>query len=598
MPASTTKYGRSARARATRRLWHQLLCLSAASVALSGVLLLVGDGLASANSGSIVANGASVTPTISTAGQASTWTFSGTSGEVVTSTVTAGTFANACDVNLQLLDQNGGLVSSTNCVGTSGFLGQTTLPGAGTYSLKLVPTDNDLGHVTLFLASNPAIGTITANGAPVTFTAGANGQGQEYSFTGKKVETVTVSAYNGTYPSNCDLQMLLLDSNGTTLASGGCASSSTFIGDTTLEGKGTYFIALVPLGQDLGNTSGKQVTISLSSNVANAPITENGTPATFATTSTGQGGNLTFSGMAGQVVTVSSFGGTYPGNCDLTMLLENSAGTVLGDAGCSSTNGFIGETTLAGTGTYTIVMQPLGQNIGTATGSVKVALSTEPANAVITENGPTVTFTASHTGQGRNYTFKGKAGQVVTVSTFGGTFPSNCDLEVLLVNQSGTVLGNGGCASQSSFIGNTVLPAKGNYAIELVPQGQTIGTSTGSVNLALSLNPSTGSIAENGSPVIFTSTHTGQGQDFTFSGTAGQTVSVTTSGGTFPANCDLNLQVLSPNGTAIGNGNCAAQSDTLTGVVLPGTGTYTIVLAPTPTNIGTNTGSVSIDLTA
>ncbi len=581
------------------RLWRQLLCLGAASAAMCGVLLLVGGGTASANSGTISANAATpTTASITTAGQASTWTFSGNSGEVVTATVTNGTFASACDVNLLLLDQNGNTVSSDGCVGTSGFLSETTLPGAGTYTLKLAPTDNDLGTVTLYLSSNQAVGTITADAAtPTTFTTTGTGQGQEYSFRGKKVETVSISAYDGNFPGSCDLEMFLLDSNGTVLADGGCSSSSTFIGDTTLEGKGTYYIDLVPENNDLGNTSGKHVTIALSSNVANVPITENGAPVSFTTTSTGQGGNLTFSGTAGQQVSVSAYNGTFPGTCDLEMLLEDSAGAVIGNAGCSSQTGFLGETTLPGTGTYTIVMQPQGANVGSNSGSVKVALSSDLANSTVIENGPAATFTATHTGQGRNYTFKGKPGQVVTVSTYGGTFPSNCDLEILLVSQSGTVLGNGGCASQSSFIGDTTLPGKGTYTIELFPEASNVGTNTGSLNLAVSENPANGTITENGAPVTFTSTHTGQGQTFTFSGTAGQTVSVATSGGTFPGNCDLTLQVLSPNGTEIGNGGCASQSDSLTGVLLPGTGTYSIELTPTSGNVGTNTGSVAVDLT-
>ena len=597
MPASMTKAGDVARVstRFQRRV-RRVLCLTAACLAMCGSLLLVGGGVASANSGTIVANGAAVTPTISTANQASTWTFSGISGEVVTASVTAGTFTNTCDVDLLLLDPNGNTVTSASCVGTSGFISETTLPGAGTYTLKLTPTDTDLGSVTLYLASLPAVGSISV-GTAVTFTTSANGQGQEYSFAGKKSETVTVSAYNGNFPGGCDLQMYLLDSNGNVLGNGGCSSTTSFIGDTTLEGKGTYFIDLIPQGQDLGSTSGKHLTIALSSNLANAPVTENGAPVSIVTTTTGQGGKLTFSGTAGQVVTVSAYSGTFPGGCDLQMFLENSVGTVLGDAGCSSQTGFVPETTLPGTGTYTILLQPQGQDVGSSMGTLKIALSTDPANSTVTENGPVVTFAATHTGQGRNYTFKGKADQVVTASTFGGTFPNSCDLEMFLVSQSGTVLGNGGCAAQSSFIGETTLPAKGTYTVELVPQGQTIGTNTGSLSLSLSEDPANGTITENGPPATFTSTHTGQGKSFTFSGTGGQTVAVATTGGTFPGNCDLSLQVLSPSGTPIGSSGCAAQSDSLTGVELPGTGTYTIELLPSSQNPGTNTGSVSVDLT-
>jgi hypothetical protein len=71
---------------------------------------------------------------------------------------------------------------------------------------------------------------------------------------------------------------------------------------------------------------------------------------------------------------------------------------------------------------------------------------------------------------------------------------------------------------------------------------------------------------------------------------------VVTSGGTFPNSWDLTLLVLSPNRTAIGNGGRAAQSDSLTGVP-PGTGIYTIELAPQDQNVGTNIGNFSVDLT-
>ena len=579
------------------RRTRELLLLSAACVATCGSLLLISGGVASATNGTITANGPSVTATIGAAGQTSDWTFSATSGEVVTATVTNGTgFANACDVTLSLDDPNGNLVSDAGCVGSSGFLTQTTVPGAGTYTLRLSATNNDVGSVTLSLASLPAVGPISV-GAPATFTTTASGQGQEYSFTGKKSETVTVSTYNGDFPGGCDLEMYLFDSNGTVLGQGGCASSTSFLGNTTLEGKGTYFIDLVPQGQDLGNTSGKHLTVVLSSNLANAPITENGAPVSFTSAVTGQGGNLIFSGTAGQVVTLSAYDGTYPAGCDLQMFLENSVGTVLGDAGCSSQTGFLTETTLPGSGTYTIQMQPQAQNVGANTGTVKVALVLDPANSALTENGSGVTFTSTHTGQGHSYTFKGKAGQVVTASSYGGSFPNNCDLEMLLFSQSGVQLGNAGCAAQSGFMGETTLPAKGTYTLELVPQAESVGTNTGSVNLSLSEDPANGAITENGPPVTFTSTHTGQGQSFTFSGTAGQTVAMATSGGTFPNNCDLTLAILSPTGTLIGDGGCAAQSGSLTGILLPGTGTYTIELLPSNVNVGTNTGSVAVDLT-
>jgi hypothetical protein len=580
---------------AGRRTMWRMTCLVLTTMLAFGAALLAGSGGASANSGTITANGPTVTATISSANVPATFTFAGTSGEVVTVSGSGGTFASTCDVDLLLLDPNGNQIGASNCVGiTSGFIGETTLPGAGTYTVELDPTDSDLGSVTLSLSANPANGSITINGPAVTFTASHTGQGQEFAFTGKK-QVVTVSAYNGTFPSNCDLDLELLDSSGNLLGNGGCGSTTTFIGETALEGKGTYYIDLVPLGNNIGSNTGS-VTVALSAEPANGTITENGAPVTVTSTHTGTGADLAFSGTAGQVVTVSTYNGTFPSNCDLTMDLVSAAGLDLVNGGCASQTGWIGETTLPGTGTYSIDLVPGGVSIGSNTGSITVAVSVEPANGTITLNGPTATLTSSHTGTGEDFTFKGKTGEVVAASTFDGTFPGNCDLSMLLLSPGGNALGNYGCASQSDFSGEVTLPAKGYYTLELVPLGNNIGSNTGSVQLALSENPAAGTITANGPSQTLTATHTGQGQDFTFSGTSGETVTASTSGGTFPTNCDLELQLLSPSGSVVANGGCAALAGSTGAVKLPGTGTYTVALYSQCDNIGSNTGSVTVTL--
>jgi hypothetical protein len=564
---------------------------------LSG-LLLVGLQAASANSGTITANGSTVTATISSAGVPATFTFSGTSGEVVTASAYSGTFANNCDVNLEILAPSSTEIASAGCVGTGGgFIGETPLPGTGTYTLELLPSDNDLGSVTLALSANPANGTITVNGPTVTFTASNTGQGQEFTFTGgKKGQTVTVSASGGTFPSNCDLSMSLLSSSGTQLAGGGCASQSEFIGETVLPGKGTYIVDLVPLGNNIGSNTGS-LTLSVSANPANSTIAVNGS-ATFTASHTGQGQGFTFAGTSGETVTVSASGGTFPSNCDLSMSLLTSSGTQLAGGSCASQSDFIGETVLPGTGTYVVDLVPLGNSIGSNTGTVTLSLSSDPASSTITANGATVTFTASHTGQGRDYSFKGKAGETVTVSSSGGTFPSNCDLSMSLLTSSGTQLAGGSCASQSDFIDETVLPGKGTYSVDLVPLGTNIGSNTGSVTLSLSSDPANGAITVGGPPVTFTSSHTGQGQDFTFSGTADETVTLSASDGTFPGSCDLNAYILSPSGSQVASEGCIAQGGTISDAVLYGAGTYTVEILPLGNDIGSNTGSLKLSLTS
>ena len=98
--------------------------------------------------------------------------------------------------------------------------------------------------------------------------------------------------------------------------------------------------------------------------------------------------------------------------------------------------------------------------------------------------------------------------------------------------------------------------------------------------------------------MTFTATHTGQGQEYTFSGNASEVGAISTSAWTFPTNCDLELLLLSPSGSTLANGGCAAQSETISGIALPGTGTYTIDLVAQGDNIGSNVGSVTIKLTS
>ena len=594
----TTRFSEFASSRRSGSRMRRITCFAAASLLTVGAALVAGTGPASANTGTITANGPTVTATVSSAGVPATFTFSGTSGEVVTASAFGGTFAQPCDVNLLLLDQNGDTVSAANCVGTSGgFIGETALPGAGTYTLELSPSDSDLGSVTVSLSANPAAGTITANGSAVTFTVSHTGQGQNFTFSGKKNEVVTVSAYNGTFPGNCDVTVVLLDSARNQLGNGGCSAQQTFIPGATLEGKGVYTIEVVPQGNNIGTNTGS-LTIALTQEPANGTITADGPAVTFTASHTGGGQSYTFNGSAGEVVTVSAYNGTFPGNCDLGLYLIAPSGAVLVNAGCASQQDFIADTALAGAGTYTIALVPQGNNIGSSTGSVTIALTQQPAKGSITENGAAVTFSAGHTGEGQNFTFKGKGGQVVSVSTYNGTFPGNCDLGLYLIAPSGAVLVNAGCASQQDFIAETTLPAKGTYTIALLPQGDNIGSNMGSVALALSLDAPDGSITANGPTDTFTSTNTGQGQAYTFSGTVGQTVSVSTSGGTFSNQCDLLLELLSPSMSQVGNATCAAQSGSIAGVKLPGTGTYTVVLHAQGVNIGSNTGSVGVKLTS
>jgi hypothetical protein len=457
---------------------------AAAAIATVGATLSLGTTAAYANTGTITANGPAVKATISTPDVAAAFTFSGTSGEVVTASASSGTFAAECDVSLEILSPSGGTVAGVGCAGQSGFITETPLPGTATYTLKLIPANGDTGSVTLALSADPANAPITADGPAVTFTSGHPGQGRDYTFTGTAGEVVTLSSSGGTFPSPCDLGMQILDPVGNAIGSTGCIAQSGFITETTLPSAGTYIADVYPSGSDPGINTG-HLKLALSSDAANAAIKANGPAVTFTASHPGQGRNYTFTGKAGEVVTFSSSGGTFPSPCDLYLQLLSPAGYSLGTASCAAQNGFITETPLPGAGTYTVEVTPTGSDPGANTGHLTLALSSDPANGTIAVGGSPVTFTATHTGQGQEFTFAGTASQGVTLTASAGTFPAPCDLDMQILSPSGSVVAGGSCIAQGGVISNATLPGTGTYIVDVFPSGSNAGSNVGSVKLAL-----------------------------------------------------------------------------------------------------------------
>lgn len=96
----------------------------------------------------------------------------------------------------------------------------------------------------------------------------------------------------------------------------------------------------------------------------------------------------------------------------------------------------------------------------------------------------------------------------------------------------------------------------------------------------------TGTIAVNGPEVVPNIAQPGSMASYTFSGTAGQKVTVDISGNTMPDGCGV-FSVLDPKGFGIAlacTGNGAGRVDFFT---LPVTGTYTLRVDPPDRRVGT-----------
>ncbi len=528
------------------------------AIGLVGLVLVVQAAPASANSGTITPNGSPVTATVSVAGQPATFTFSGTIGEVVTASTLNGTFASNCDATINVLNSSGHGLSSGVCAGTSGLLGEITLPSTGTYKLELDSPSNT-GKVTLYLARD-ATGSITANGAPVTFTSVQVGQSAQYTFSGTIGEVVTASTLNGTFASNCDATINVLNSSGNGLAPGACAGISGLESELTLPRTGIYTVDI-----NVNKVEKGKVTLYLARD-ATGSITANGAPVTFTSVQVGQSAQYTFSGTIGEVVTASTLNGTFASNCDATINVLNSSGNGLAPGACAGISGLESELTLPRTGIYTVDI-----NVNKVEkGKVTLYLARD-ATGSITANGAPVTFTSVQVGQSAQYTFSGTIGEVVTASTLNGTFASNCDATINVLNSSGNGLAPGACAGISGLESELTLPRTGIYTVDI----NVNKVEKGKVTLYLARD-ATGSITANGAPVTFTSVQVGQSAQYTFSGTIGEVVTASTLNGTFASNCDATINVLNSSGNGLAPGACAGISGLESELTLPRTGIYTV----------------------
>ena len=135
-----------------------------------------------------------------------------------------------------------------------------------------------------------------------------------------------------------------------------------------------------------------------------------------------------------------------------------------------------------------------------------------------------------------------------------------------------------------NMIGPVTLPATGTYTVFVDPWT----TSTGQVTYALhNVADITGAIVIGGPPVTVNFITPGQRASLTFSGTAGQQVSLVVNSSTLGGFCASGdgTKILKPDGTTLASTfQCAGNM--IGPVTLPATGTYTVFVDPWPTSHG------------
>jgi len=198
--------------------------------------------------------------------------------------------------------------------------------------------------------------------------------------------------------------------------------------------------------------------------------------------------------------------------------------------------------------------------------------------------GTSNTVTINALGQNARLAFSGTAGQQVNVQVSNSTFTGGCwSLILSILKPDGTVLNSANtCGSGDVDLSFVTLPVTGTYTALVDPQG----VGTGSVLVTLSMDQ-IGPISVNTSQTITINTP-GQNAQLTFSGTVDQQVNIQVTNSTLTGGCwSLTLKLLKPDGTVLNSASaCGSGNVSLSSIVLPVTGTYTVVIDPQGGRLG------------
>jgi len=376
--------------------------------------------------------------------------------------------------------------------------------------------------------------------------------------------------YSSISPSLTNLNIWLYRPEGDLLSS---QPLGFFGGDTqiaSLPVTGTYQVLLQPQASYFGN-----ITVTASQDLSVGPLVVGGSSVTANITRPGQRARTTFTGTAGQWLSLHS---TSSASVQLATTITNPDGSTLFSGNVVATDGTANFGPLPATGTYTVVLDPELAN----TLSFDLLLS-EALSGAVSVGGAPLSITIGRAGQRARFNFDGTAGQRISIGLTSSTLSSGT-LSVLKPDGS-TLSGPSGISTSAGAIDLPPLPTTGTYVIQIDPSSN----NTGGLTLTLS-EEVTGSITTDGSPVTVSINRSGQRARLTFAGTANQRVSLKTDSVTIVQSL---VSILKPDGTTqAAMGVFGNSTQFLEPTTLATSGTYAVLIDPS----AANTGSITVML--
>lgn len=422
-------------------------------------------------SGSLPGGGTVVPVTISTAYRNAKLTFSGTAGQHLKFLFNNVTISSAY-VTIYAPD-------GSPVVGRNGYTTVTSLydgleivlpflQTTGTYTILIDPFEDQTGSLdTSFTSITDVAKTLTVGGSAVASTVSTAGQNVKATFTGTsgqhlslRLSSVTVSSAN----------ISVYKPDGTPVAPQiSVGTSGGYFDIPTVPTTGTYTV----IADFLENTGNMTFTLSSFTDVTGT--LNSGTPLAIIISTQRQNARPTFTGTAGEKISLNITGVTITGSY---VSIIKPDGTKLTEPVYVSVGGmFIDNTTLPVTGTYTVLVDPENTKTGAATLTL---YSIPDIIGSIAAGGSSVSVSLSSPGQNAKLTLSGTASDKVMVLAGNS---SSVPVTVRLLKPDGSELA-------SVFgTGNFTLPVRtlattGNYTIEIDPDS----TSTGTLNITV-INP-------------------------------------------------------------------------------------------------------------
>ncbi len=536
--------------------------------------------------GGISIGGSAVTITTTAPGQNAILTFSGTAGQRVALQLSNSTFSGCIAVYDTIKKPDGTNLASTYLCGATGNIDPVLLPVTGSYTILIDPQGSPTGSQTLVLTNVPLdiTGPITPGGAAVTITTTSSGQNAILTFSGTQGQRVSLKITNSTFSGCIAVYDTIKKPDGTNLSSTSLCGATGYIDTAVLPVTGNYTILIDPQG----TISGSQTLVlhDVPPDVTGT-ITPGGPAVTITTTTPGQNAVLTFGGTQGQRASLKITGVTLTGgNGYAYIYLKKPDNSTLAQV-FTLGSGFIDMQTLPTTGTYSVLVDPTGANVGSAT----LNLYDVPADITgpIIPGGAAVTVTTTTPGQNARLTFVGTAGQRISLKITGISLTGGNGYAYIYLKKPDNSTLAQVFTLGSGFIDVQTLPTTGTYSVLFDPTEANTGTAT----LTLYDVPAdtTGSVSIGGSATTVAVTVPGQNARVTFSAAAGQQVTVRVTNNTMGL---VTVRLLKPDGTQQTSTNSMGSSFNLATQTLSVAGTYAITIDPS----GSNLGSMNVNVTS